>query len=147
MATVSKAFEGQDGKVRKALVQYRNPKPEHFQMEGLHLLKTILNPGSFMIKIDLKDAYLSVPISHNLRHLLRFIVDNQTYQFRCLPFGLNIAPRVFTKLLKPIVALLRSQGAHMIAYLDDILLTAATKIGAQYAHVATAKDDCILQIA
>ena len=43
-----------------------------------------------------------------------------------MPFGLNVAPRVFTKLLKPFVAWLRGQGIRLIIYLDDILIMASS---------------------
>ena len=42
--------------------------------------------------------------------------------FKCLPFGLSLAPRVFTKLMKPVVGLLRQNGCRLIIYLDDMLL-------------------------
>ena len=43
-----------------------------------------------------------------------------------MSFGLNVAPRVFTKLMKPVIAWLRGQGVRMIIFLDDILLLAPT---------------------
>ena len=43
-----------------------------------------------------------------------------------MPFGLNVAPRVFTKLLKPVVAWLRGQGIRLIIYLDDIQIMASS---------------------
>ena len=39
-----------------------------------------------------------------------------------LPFGLATAPRVFTKVLAPLLANLRSHGISIVAYLDDLLL-------------------------
>jgi len=42
--------------------------------------------------------------------------------FKCLPFELSAAPRVFTKLLKPVIGLLCQLGTRLIIYLDDILL-------------------------
>ena len=54
-----------------------------------------------MIKIDLKDAYFTVPIDPEHQPLLRFI----------------LAPLLFTKLLKPVVAFLRRLGLRMIIYL------------------------------
>ncbi|ODM90605.1 Transposon Ty3-I Gag-Pol polyprotein [Orchesella cincta] len=42
--------------------------------------------------------------------------------YTCLPFGLSCAPRVFTKLMKPVVETLRSQGHLSVIYLDDLLL-------------------------
>ena len=48
--------------------------------------------------------------------------NNSFYQSQCLPFGLSTAPRVFTKLLRPVVGFLRQIGCCLIIYLDDILL-------------------------
>ena len=44
------------------------------------------------------------------------------YQFNCLPFGLSSAPWVFTKTLKPVIALLREMGVRIIVYIDDVLI-------------------------
>ena len=75
---------------------------EHFKMEGIHTLRDLVNPEA---KVDLKDAYFAVPIH------LRF----KCYQFQCLPFSLSSAPWVFTKTLKPALALLREMGVRLIA--------------------------------
>ena len=91
-------------------------------MEGLHLLPDLIQPGDWMIKLDLKDAYLQVPIHPDHQKFLVIEWNNLFYQFRCLPFGLSTAPRVFTKLLKPVVGFLRQIGCRLIIYLDDILL-------------------------
>ena len=48
------------------------------------------------------------------------------YEFTCLPNGLSSAPRVFTKLLKPALSMLRSKGILVIAYIDDLLFLADT---------------------
>ena len=100
---------------------------EHFQMENLSCLKTLLLKGDFMTSIDLKDAYLSVPIHQSSQKFLRFIWEDTCYQFKALPFGLCSAPRIFTKLMKPIAAFLRRKSIQVIIYLDDFLLLAATK--------------------
>ena len=82
-----------------------------------------------MIKIDLKDAYFSVPVSKQHQPLLRFLHKGVRYQFFCLPFGLGPAPRLFTKLLKPVVALLRKLGLRLIIYLDNIIVFNQTQGG------------------
>ena len=99
---------------------------EHFQMENLSCLKTLLLPGDFMTNIDLKDAYLSVPVHESSRKFLRFIWKGTCYQFKALPFGLCSAPRIFTKVLKPVAAFLRRKAIRVLIYLDDFLLWAAT---------------------
>ena len=89
---------------------------EHFQMENISCLKQILNQN------DLKDAYLTVGVHEQSQHYLRFIWQGQAYQFQALPFGLCTAPRVFTKLLKPIITFLRTRNIRLLIYLDDILI-------------------------
>ena len=95
---------------------------KHFQMENLSSIKTLLNPGDWMTKLDLRDAYLTVAIDPQSQKFLRFIWKDKIYQFQALPFGLNIAPLVFTQLLKPVAAYLRKRGVRLILYLDDMLI-------------------------
>ena len=95
---------------------------EKFKMEGLHTARSLLRKGDHMMKLDLKDAYYAVPIHPESRKYLRFQFKGTTYEFRCLPFGLSLAPRVFTRILRPIVAKLRSEGIRTVIYLDDLLL-------------------------
>ncbi len=99
----------------------------HFKMEGVHLLKDLLQRRDWMASIDLKDAYLSVPVSPEHRPLLRFVWESQLYQFQCLPFGLSTAPRVFTKVLRPVMSLVRQHGVRTIIFLDDMLVMAQNR--------------------
>ncbi|XP_065902413.1 uncharacterized protein [Dysidea avara] len=100
---------------------------EHFKMEGIHTLKDILRQGDWLAKIDLKDAFFSIPIHPSHRKFLRFIFKERAYQFNCLPFGLSSAPWVFTKTLKPALAILRERGVRLLAYIDDILILAESR--------------------
>ena len=103
----------------------------HFKIEGTHLLRDLLQPNDWMGKIDLKDAYFVIPIWENHQKFLRFLWKDSLMEFACLPFGLASAPRVFTKLMKPVVALLRRSGIRLIIYLDDILFMNQTPTGLQ----------------
>ena len=94
----------------------------HFKMENIESVKQLLRPGDFMATVDLKDAYFSIPIDTRDRKYLRFLWDNVLYEFTCLPFGYSLAPRTFTKILKPAQALLRLNGVRVVCYLDDILI-------------------------
>jgi len=99
-------------------------------MEGLHTVKALKKRDDFMAKVDLKDAFM-ILIGPQFRRFLLFKLKEKTYQFNCLPFGLctapSSAPRVFTKILKPAVEMLRSQGVRLVIYMDDMLLMAESK--------------------
>ena len=98
----------------------------HFKMEGIHLVQDLVKPGDYLATIDLKDPYFSIPIFPRDRKYFCFLWDKTLYQFICLPFGNSLAPRVFTKVLKPAMATLHSQGIRTITFIDDTLLIAAT---------------------
>ncbi|KAI9565203.1 reverse transcriptase [Daphnia sinensis] len=95
---------------------------EHFKMEGLETVKNLVRKGDWLVKLDLKDAYLTIPIAKTHQKYLRFVWKTRLYQFSCLAFGLCSAPRIFTKVLKAVAAFIRERGLRLVIYLDDILL-------------------------
>ena len=107
----------------------------HFKMEGLKDVKHLLNKGDWMCKIDLKDAYFSVPLGTRSRKLVRFRWKGVLYEFLCLAFGIGPAPRIFTKLMKVPVSILRRLGIRLVIYLDDLLI-----MGSSQEEVIQARD-------
>ena len=93
-------------------------------METLQSALTLVKPGSYMAVLDLKDAYYSVSIAEEHRHYLRFVFMNQLLEYVALPNGLASAPRLFTKLMKPVYSTLRSKGICLVGYTDDVLILA-----------------------
>ena len=87
-----------------------------------------IRPGDWMISLDLQDAYLQVPVHHDSRRYLRFVVAGKSYQFRVLCFGLTTAPQVFTRIMAPVSAILHRYGVRMLRYLDDWLILASTEV-------------------
>ncbi|XP_063790602.1 uncharacterized protein LOC134945328 [Pseudophryne corroboree] len=98
-----------------------------FKMESLREVITSLEGGDFMVSLDIKDAYLHVPIYPPHQAYLRFVVHDCHYQFQTLPFGLSTAPRIFTKVMAEMMVLLRKQGVTVIPYLDDLLIKARSR--------------------
>ena len=99
-----------------------------FHMETPRSVLNSIRPGDWMISLDLQDAYLQVPVHHDSRRFMRFVVAGKTYQFRVLCFGLTTAPQVFTRIMAPVSAILHRHGVRMLRYLDDWLILASTEI-------------------
>lgn len=93
-------------------------------METLESVLSSVRRNSFFVSIDLKDAYLSVPVNKNHRKYLKFIWNGILYHCNALLFGLASAPTVFTKIMKPVFAYLRQQGISSFYYIDDSLIEA-----------------------
>lgn len=101
-------------------------KTQKFKMTSLQEVIPQLQRGDFMATIDLKDAYLHIPINHKHKHLLRFVIHQNHYQFTVLAFGPNSASRVFTKCLATVAEHLCRQEIHVYPYLDDWLVKASS---------------------
>ena len=77
-----------------------------------------------MMKLDLKEAYHSVPVTHDYQRYLAFLWDGKCYVYFVLPFGLGPAPRVFTKITKQIlVHIRRNLVIRCVMYSDNILIS------------------------
>ena len=95
---------------------------ETFKMETPASIRHALQVGEFTLQLDLKDAYFHIPMKKAYRKFMRFTANGVVYQYKALPFGLNIAPRIFTKILAPVLTLLRKFLIKVHAYLDDWIM-------------------------
>ena len=73
---------------------------QHFKMEGLYLLKHLVQTGDWMIKIDLKDAYFTVPVSNQHQTHWRFMHGGLRYQFFLPPLRVRTCPSPFYEALE-----------------------------------------------
>lgn len=109
----------------KQLNQY--VEAPHFKMETIREVSQMIKPKDYLVSIYLSDAFLHIELHQDSRHYLRFKWKDQVYQYRTTAFGLSSSPYVFTKVCRPILEHLRSQGIRISAYLDDWLLLADSK--------------------
>ncbi|KAG0735927.1 hypothetical protein G6F57_013673 [Rhizopus arrhizus] len=72
---------------------------QHFKMEGVPALRHIIEKDNLMCKLDLKDAYVVVPIHPAFQQYLTFKHQEVVYQYKSMAFGPSVAPRVFTKMM------------------------------------------------
>jgi len=99
----------------------------HFRMETVSSVRSAIRQGDWATLIDLKDAYFHVLIHRRFRKWLRFIWKDRIFQFRALPFGLSLAPWVFTRIVREVCIVAHSKGIRLVVYLDDWMTLAANQ--------------------
>ena len=98
----------------------------HFKIDTLQSCINLMNKNYYMGSRDLSDAYYSISISPESQKYLKFRVGHQLNKFITLPNGLSSAPRIFTKLMKPVYSTLRTRSHISSGYLDDSFLLGDT---------------------
>ena len=94
---------------------------QHFKMETVQSVCAAVCPQDWICSIDLQNAYLHVPIHPaSYRYLLLAVSPTEVYHFRALPFGLNIAPLAFIRIVENVAGYKRQMfSLHVHVYLDD----------------------------
>jgi hypothetical protein len=102
--------------------------------ETLSLLRFVPFDVCMGLSLDLTDGYHHFCLHPAIRPYFNFSFDNKYYECICLPFGWSCSPAVFTRMLRPVVALLRLpklaaqtfsglySGLVASIYLDDLLV-------------------------
>ena len=95
-------------------------------MDNLSAVLNMARQDCYMASIDLANAYYTVPVLCMDQKYLLFQFERNLYKYTCLPNGLSSAPRIFTKILKPVLSALRKEGHQIMGYLDDTFLMGDT---------------------
>ena len=85
-----------------------------------------------MASFDLKSANLQVPVNENFVKYLGFAIETEKevkvfYKYKMMPFGLNDAARVLTKLMRSPLERWRSMGIKCFIHLDDVFVFCGSK--------------------
>ena len=95
-------------------------------MDTLNTALGMMRKNCYMASIDLTDTYYFVPVATADQKYLMFQFEGIWYKYVCLPNGLLHTPRIFTKLMKPVLSSLRKKGHQVMNYLDDFFLVGDT---------------------
>jgi hypothetical protein len=96
-------------------------------MDDVQLISELIQHGNFGMLVDLKDAYLTLGIHPSYRKYCRFRDPatarvNAYNAWQTVSFGISEAPRLCTKLLRPLISILKQLGIRCIICIDDILV-------------------------
>lgn len=90
-----------------------------FKYERLADLAPQLREGDQLISSDVKDAYHHVQLRKADQTYFAFRCMGRVFKCLTMPFGLKVAPFVWTKLCRPVVQALRREGFRVVAYVDE----------------------------
>ena len=81
-----------------------------FQMEGVQQVAELIQQDDYGMLIDLKDCYLTMGLHPAQRKYCRFRApDGKRFQWKVVSFGTSEAPKICTKIMKPLIYL-RKKG-------------------------------------
>ena len=95
-----------------------------FKMDTLQTVAESIQPNDFGMLVDLTDCYLTLGLHPSQRKYCRFrhSANGRRLQWRTISFGMSEAPRICTKLLRPLMGLLKQLGIRCVLYIDDLLI-------------------------
>ena len=108
-------------------------------MDSIHTALSLVTEGWWRASLDLKDAYYNVRIHEAYQKFLKFSYKGTLFQYTVYPNGLSTCSKNFTKLLKPVLGVLRKQGHILIIFIDDIFVIATSYEGCAKTILAAIK--------
>jgi hypothetical protein len=116
-----------DGRFRlctdyRALNEFQRKVP--FKMDTLQTVAESIQPNDFGMLVDLTDCYLTMGLHPSHRKYCRFRhpTTGARLQWTTISFGMSEAPRICTKLLRPLMGRLKQLGIRCVLYIDDLLI-------------------------
>ena len=95
-----------------------------YKYENHDTVAQYLTKGGYMSAFDLKAGYHHVGVHKSQHNLLGFSYTDyqgklRYFKFTVLPFGLSTAGLIFSKVLRELIRIWRSQGIQAVCFLDD----------------------------
>lgn len=120
---ISSAFVAHTARKPRVVYDYKHTNSfminASCKYETLYDLADTLRPNDALLSWDIKDAYHHLLVRKKDRTFLAFRALGRVFVPLTMPFGVRPAPRIWTKVCRPVVQWLRERGFRMIAYVDD----------------------------
>lgn len=110
-----------------------------FRLENIdsHLAETVRR-SDVMVTTDISRAYYSIPLRSEHSPYLVIKHRNKYFAPKVLPFGSSLAPFIFNKLTRNIIAFSRAVGIRTLGFYDDFLWSSIKRKGDNTANFAVA---------
>ena len=100
----------------------RHLRLKRFSLDTWRSNFPMLRKNQYACKVDLKDAYFHVPLSSELQRYVCVRFGDEVFQFLAMPFGISVAPAVWTSVMDVCAAIWRKHSLLVYVYFDDILI-------------------------
>lgn len=119
-----------DGKPKyRMCIDYRklNRKiiPDKFPLPRIEEILESLGKAKFFTVMDLYSGFHQIPLAEKSRNVTAFSTDIGFFQWKVLPFGLNIAPSSFSRMMTIAFSGLSPQQSFI--YMDDLIVIGSTE--------------------
>lgn len=94
--------------------------PDKFPLPRIDEILDGMGRAKFFSVMDLQSGYHQIPLEEKSRHVTAFSTDTGFYQWKVLPFGINVAPSSFTRMMTIAFSGLSPEQAFI--YMDDIIV-------------------------
>ena len=93
-----------------------------FKMQDVTKIKSFIPKQAVFTSIDISDAFHHIPIHPRFQKYLAFTHNHQLFFFQGMPFGLNLGPLIFTKVITEVLKRVHTLKIPASVYIDDWLL-------------------------
>lgn len=94
--------------------------PDKFPLPRIDEILDGLGRAKFFTCLDLQAGYHQIPLDNQSRPMTAFSTERGFFQWNVLPFGLNIAPASFTRMMTIAFSGLSPEQAFI--YMDDLIV-------------------------
>ena len=96
---------------------------DRYPLPKIDELLSIVGKGQIFSKIDLKNAYLQLPVDEESQNFLVINTHKGLYKYKRLPFGLSSSPAIFQRFISQLL----SPVEGVAVYFDDIIVSGSTQ--------------------
>jgi len=90
-----------------------------FKYETLETFICMMQKDALMGRVDCASGYHTIPVNEAFKPFLCFFWKEKFYCFNVLPFGLAVAPWIYTTVMRELTRIWRKKGLNLLQYLDD----------------------------
>lgn len=99
--------------------------PDKFPLPRIDEILDQLGRTKYFSILDLYSGFHQIPIEKESRAITAFSTSNGSFQWKVLPFGLNVAPNSFMRMMNIAFSGLNAHQAFI--YMDDIIVIGCSK--------------------